>query len=474
MYVVACGFIAISGCTCDDNLAILKAVVEVEPEVLDFGQVAVNSTKELTLTLRNKGSFFLTVDEWMADAPFTPPTGTATISTFGEVQVTVSFTPTMLGNNEGMLVFSTDAEDQPMVTVPLRGVGIEAAVKVEPSLVDFGEVLWTTDTDTQRRTVTVSNPGSDDFDLTGIELTDDGAMAFALEPGNIVRTFAPGASETFDVTYTPNAMGDVTGSVRLTTTTRAAPEVVVPIKAKAVGPQFELCSDAPGGVTLCTADMQQPRVDFLVGRQETAMGALRAINAGDRELTVTQTFITGTPMEYDFSPAIDTAAPFTLGPGQTMTFQVTYTPADYDFDAVIASFSSNSATRSLASARLEGRVRRPTIEVRPRGVTFGHTGNVRRGQTPVRIFNCGDEVLVLTQAPQITGASVFSIEQVPANGTMIMPQPNCTDPATPAGAEFNVVFETSTDGTYSGTVNIFSNDPVEGQVQVSVMGRKSS
>lgn len=463
---------ALPACNCDDSLGQLRATIEVQPDSLDFGSVALDSTKELEISVRNKGSFLLTLTGFETAAPFIAPAGTATVGTGRTITRLIGFRPTALGPASGTLTITSDLEGSEPVVLPLSGTGIQAAVKVDPATVDFGEVLWTPATMPERRTVTVSNPGTDTFELLDIELTENGGGQMTLDAGSVVGTYAPGAMQTFEVAFMPTARGPASGAVRIHTNTVAAPEIVVPLTARAVGPVLQLCGNAEGEAEQCVTPTDRPRVRLITTRMGMARGQLRAKNVGDRPLTISAVLVNGPAAEFSFVPAPSTS-PIVIPANGDSTWSVTYTPQDYAFDSVIVSFASDSSSGGIESMRVEGDVIRPDLEAVPRGLTFHHTGNIPRGQTRIRLYNCGTAPLRLgaITVRQLTGpVTAFSLENVPAAGTMIAPQPNCSND--PEGAAFDVVFATTTDGSYTGEVSVGSDDPLEPTITITAAGAK--
>lgn len=468
----------LSACTCDDELGELSGALEVIPPMVDFGEVPRDFQKELPLILKNTGLFPLTVESFSAGAPFIAPTLTSTIiGTGSQISVMVAFKPNELGRADGMLEINSDDPKTPVVSVPMTGVGIEAAVSVEPSVVDFGEVLWEAGTDRESITVTVSNPGTDAFELTALELTESAMGSFELDPMSAVGSYAPDASKTFAVTYRPKARAAVNGSVRIATTTRMAPEIIIPLRGKGVGPEINLCSMPTGGMETCTQAGMIPRLHFNdLPINTTASGTVRVLNTGDRDLTVAQVFLTSMSPEFSFTPSVPTTN-LVIAPGMENVFSVTYAPTDYAFDAVLLAFASNdprSPDVVPRSVDIRGGVASARIRVNPGSLTFSHMGNVTHGETPVRIFNCGLEPLTITNAITMNQTSgpepALSLIGVPPAGTTIPAQPMCDQG--PAGAELRVVFDTATNGTYSGEILINSNDPTNMALTVRVTASK--
>ncbi len=465
--------LAFAGCDCDDGLGALRGVVEASPDPLDFGDVPVGAEKTLQLSLRNTGTFVLRVQSFEASGPFIAPTTSTTIAAGGQIEVPIAFRPPAIGPHSGKLVITTDAKENAVTEVDLIGNGIEAAIVVEPLVVDFGEVLWVTTTQEERRTVTVSNPGTDAFELTAAVLTEGENEGFGLDPAMLVGTFGPQASRSFEVTYMPNQMGAVAGTVRLETTAPNASEILVSLRATAVGPELEVCGGVTGRAELCTEQGQTPAVNFdAVDFGSTTTGRIVVKNVGNRDLSV-ESEATGTVEAFVFSPTIAELSSFVLAPLQERVVNVSYTATDYSFDSSFVGFGTNSATRQNAIVRVEARINRAIVEVVPRSLTFSLEGAANRGEVDVQVFNCGQSALIFSAAPlvrQTSGpGSVFSLQNAPNAGVSLAPQA-CT--GEPGGARFQVVFQPTQNGTFLGEVAIQTNDPVDSEVLVDVAATK--
>lgn len=467
--------LTLGGCNCDETFVGLQGALEVEPAAVDFGKIPVGGEGQQTLTLRNTGTFVLTVEGVAATAPFVGPTLTTTLAPGLTTELVAAFRPTAIGDATGTLTIRTDDPDAPATEVPLIGEGIEAAVRVEPLVVDFGEVLWVASTERVSQTVTITNPGTDSFELTAAELTDDAAGAFGFDPGPVVRTFGPGDSDTFEVSYLPVAMGPAMGSVRLQTTAQTAPEVVVTLRGTAVGPVMEVCAGLTGNEA-CTAAGVNPEVDFgEVALGSMSTGAIRIKNTGDRDL-IAQGQLLGAPGEIAFAPSFTALGEFTVPAASEQLVDVTYAPTDYMFDAVNVAIGSNAAQLPSQVVPVRGEVPRPKIEVLPRALNFRLQGGSDMAQAPVRIINCGSLDLTVTQAITVTQTAgptqgAFRLTGVPAPGTTVAPSAACDQTAT--GPQFMVVFEPGADGQYEAQIPIQSDDPSEGTVVVELVGVKS-
>lgn len=466
--------LALSGCNCDDQLGGLRGSLVVEPEVLSFGEVPVGAEKQLQLTMRNKGSYLLMLEGLTTAAPFSVASNTSSIGIGGSVTAMAAFRPTAVGAVAGTLTITSNDQEAPTIEVPMSGTGIEAAVVVDPLIVDFGEVLWTTETlIPEKRSVTVTNPGTDSFDLTALELAGDGAGAFTLDPQQAVKTYGPRESQTFEVGYLPNAMGPVEGQVRIRTTAPNGAEIMVTLRGTGVGPVLDLCSTVTGQPEVCGSSGTPPRIDFgLLDRGGSATGQIRVVNTGDRDLTA-QGLVQGAATEFTFNPDLATFGEFVLTPGQSQSFAVSYTAADYLFDSIIVAFGTRAAVRSATSLRVEARIRRADINVVPARVTMSLLDQSQHDQVDIGIYNCGQGPLTVSSVAlnQTAGpTSAFTLSSAPAAGTVIQPQTDCMNP--PAGASFTVAFDSATPGTYTANVAIGSSDPVDPTVNVEITATK--
>lgn len=464
--------LAAGACTCDESLGTLEGKLDVQPSALDFGDVPVGAEKQLELTLTNRGSFVLDIEGLETSPPFIAPVLTATLAPSGETKVMIAFRPASVGAQSGKLVIRANDPDAPEVEVPLSGTGIEAAVVVDPLVVDFGEVLWTNATQPEQRTVTVTNPGTDTFELTTLELTGDGGGAFTLDPQQAVKSYGPGESGTFTVNFLPNRMGLAEGTVTLRTTAPQGEEIVVTLRGTGVGPEMDVCTQVAGGAELCASRGEEPRLDFgPLDLGQSAMGTLRVLNTGTRDLTA-EGAVQGPAQDFAFAPSPSAVGQIVIPPGQDRRFEVTYTANDYAFDSILIPFGSNAAMRTTALVRAEGRVRRADISLVPTMITLSLQQGSQSDEVTVEIHNCGTAPLSIgaISSRQTSGpAQAFSLADVPAPGTMIPPG-MC--PQGTAGASFRILFNSAINGTYNAEVSVGSNDPLDPTATVQVVATK--
>jgi hypothetical protein len=470
---VALVALAFGACECDEQLNRVFGSVVVMPPELDFGRVPVGTAKTLGFSLENVGTFNLSVEGYTSEGPFEvlgeagvvlPPATSTTAQ--------ARFRPMATGPAEGILRIQTDDPEAPVVEVPVRGEGIEASVRVEPSSVDFREVLRAEDAMPAAREVRVTNRGTDVFELVSAGLREDAGGTFSLDRRSAVGRFEPGATETLEVRFAPAARGASRGALLLATTAPDGPMIEVPLSGRGVGPQMEVCAVSGDGGEACTDRGETPRVDLGgIDVGQTSMGQVRVRNVGERGLSVELSQLGVGSSEMTLSPDPMGLAPFTVMPGAAWTLDVSYRPADYTFDAINLAFVSNDPDRRTQTVLVEARVPKPVANAIPRSMTFRlRGGGATETMAPLRIVNCGERPLRLAAVPNLaqTGRA-FTLRDPPAAGAEVMPG-DCT--ATAPGLEMDVVFAPEGTGTFTAEIRIETNDPITPALTVDVAGAR--
>ncbi len=118
-------------------------LIEVVPTSLEFGDVSVNQTKDLAVTIRNTGTIQLTVNSLMIDnARFTvvSPSAPFTLNAGATQTITVRFAPTATGQQRGTLTIASTDPASPTMPVTLAGNGVTTGVTVADHTMTGGPV----------------------------------------------------------------------------------------------------------------------------------------------------------------------------------------------------------------------------------------------------------------------------------------------------------------------------------------------
>ncbi len=193
--------------------------IAVSPASLDFGNVASDGTKDLTLTVRNNGNATLAVSSvTSSNARFTAsPIAPWNVPAGGSQTVTVRFAPTTAGVQNGTLTIASNDAAQPAVTVAVTGTGgnspASTILKVDSGTFD-AEVGFSAGAATAYF-VNRLTPPSYPATLTAVQIyfsrRDDGLTLNT--PLTIFSASNPGGSAGFQVSGTPDLTASSIGAL---------------------------------------------------------------------------------------------------------------------------------------------------------------------------------------------------------------------------------------------------------------------
>lgn len=189
-----------------EDPGIFRAGIEVEPALLDFGELADNTFGSQSFVIRSVGDVTLDLGTLTVSGGAFTLLGTApdSLAAGEEAEIFVQFEPTA-PDDIGQVSIPSSDPDLPVAIVELIGQGLVPILAIDPPAVDFGVVQTGTP---QSETLRLSNEGSapltvDDLVLTGAGFTaiPHGAPPFDLEPGKsteIVVTWDTSVTGTYD------------------------------------------------------------------------------------------------------------------------------------------------------------------------------------------------------------------------------------------------------------------------------------
>jgi hypothetical protein len=220
-------------------------VIEVEPQLISFGNIPVGQTISEVFTVSNAGDARLEIDSMtltgsgtfsLTQVDFSD--GIAPDETF---DVVVSFTPTLADAvEEGAVeILSTDPAT-PRVTVELLGGLDVPALSITPNPLDFGYVYIGSP---QTLPLTLTSVGQAPITLQSFSIT--GSAFTAVEGGAWPLTLDPGDETTMEVTFDPQ----VSGHSFAETITVVSDTPAEPASAQLLG-----TTEASGPVAVCEVD----------------------------------------------------------------------------------------------------------------------------------------------------------------------------------------------------------------------------
>jgi hypothetical protein len=378
--------------------------LQVQPTTVDFGSVVVGNTEVRTVTVTNndpEGTLTFTVTLtsgsefgfFISSQPQTTTLGPRQSTTFG-----VGFKPASDGLFRGSVLVNSNFGS---ATVSLVGQGREGArILVVPTDINFGTVSVG---NTVTRTVTVSNAGREPLTFSGrIAIGTDPGFFIASQPGT--STLRPGQSTNFTVGFRPSAGSpdDAFGTIVINSN---GGDATIRLRARV----------APQGVL----QVNPTAINFgIVNIGETTTRTVTVTNAGSGPLTFSASLINGANAGFGISQP----ATLALGPGESTTFEVRFTPnssnsaggaiqINSDFGNFIIRLSGQGNVTEVPPAG--------TLEVQPTNIDFGNVSLGSSATRTVTIRNAGPATINLSQVTLSAGSEAgFFIASQPAATTL--------------------------------------------------------
>ena len=241
---------------------------------LSFGNVAVNSTATLPLTLTSSGTAPVTINAatlsgaGFADSGATFP---VTLNPNQAVTLQVEFDPTAAGAATGQLKITSNSSSGATTIVQLSGTGTVATTPqllVSATSLPFGNVPVGS---TATQSVTLTSSGTAPVTVSSVALQGAG---FSDSGATFPMTLNPNQSVTLKVQFDPTAAGAVSGKLTITSnsTTGSTTQVSLSGTGTAVAHEIDLNWDAP-------ASSDDPVAGYNVYRSTNGGGAFTKLNA---------------------------------------------------------------------------------------------------------------------------------------------------------------------------------------------------
>ncbi|RKH96831.1 choice-of-anchor D domain-containing protein [Corallococcus sp. AB030] len=400
--------------------------LELAPAALDFGAVRVGTSSSLLLQVKNVGSLPLTIPAVLTQAPFTVsglPPGGSVVQPGTVLPLTVTFTATA-GVSSLPMYIQAQGSATPLAEVSLHGTGIEPAIVVAATSLDFG--VHTAGVDPVRKTLAVSNSGLDDLILTAFDVE----APFTVESG-LPLTIQAREQASLTVTYAPGA-GRAAKDLILRSNDPRTPAVKVALTGTGVEVPALKVTASDGGTALEFGSREVSSV--------SAPQTLTLKNEGAGTLVVE-------PIQPPTGFAVTPAGRFSLAPGATTQVQVTFEPPHIAQFAQELMLSADGPGGSSQTVLLSGQGVEGKLTATPSALSFARTevGNNSKA-VQVTIVNSGTDTLTLST---IAVAGPFSV---------VLPE--LPKELTPRDAfTMEVTFIPVEDGAATGVLRVFSNAP---------------
>ena len=316
-----------------------RASLRANPASVSFGQTALGATTTQSVTLTNLNPWRTKIDSLqLAGTGFSVsgPTMPFMLGVGQTVTVRLSFAPKSAGTSSGYMLTLG-----PSLTVPLIGTGTTSAtagtLSIAPTSLSFGNVSVGS---TGTHAITMSATGASVMVSSDVSSNSQ----FALQGVSLPLTIPAGQSVSAQLAFTPTGSGTVSGSMSLSSNA-SDPKLSVALSGTGT-------STAAGKLSITPTSLNFGDVNVgSTGSQAITMSASGA--------SVTVSSDASSNSQFGLEGA---SLPFTIGAGQSASFNVGFTPKGSGTISGSLSFASN-ASNSPAVESLAGIGTTPQFKV---------------------------------------------------------------------------------------------------------------
>ncbi len=401
--------------------------VTFNPTSLSFGnQNYKTKSAVMKVTLTNTGGATLDITSITPSSNYSDTTTClSTLAAGQSCTISVSFTPTVVGTDNGSVTVVDNASNSPQ-SVSLTGTGVGAQAVLSPTTLTFGvQVDGTTST---AQTATLTNQGNASLTITSIT-----APANFTQTNDCESSLAAGASCAIDVSFAPTGKGLLNGSVVVSDNSAGSPSQKVSVSG--TGTQMYVTPSSLNFGTINIGSSSSPQT-------------VSVTNEGTTSVSITGVSVTGTNSG-DFVKTNNCGS--TLGAGATCTVIVTFTPAGSGNRTATLNIN-DAGGASPQTVALSGTGNPsgtgPQITLNPTSLSFGSQNykTASKSQT-VTVTSTGTVALGITGVT--TSQSDFTVTSNDCP-TSLYPGSSCT---------FTVSFDPQSVGAISGTASVTDNAP---------------
>jgi hypothetical protein len=391
---------------------------------LNFGSVAIGSSKTLSDTISNNTSSAVTISSIQGLSSGFQVTGFTAPMTLAAGQTasfSVRFQPTATGDTTVTISFD-GPNAQPYASLSASATAVTLGVlSPSPSPVAFGN---TAVGGHQTTTVTLSNSGGTDLIITSATMSGAG---FSMSNLALPLTLNPGSSTSATITFAPTGAGNFSGSVTFATTADQTNTTVV-LNLSGTGVQGQLGSN-PASFSFGSIQ---------IGTSKSLPGTLT--NSGGSSLTISAATASGSEFSLN-----GLSLPLTLTAGRSTSFTVLFNPTTSGAASGSVSITSNGSNPNLSIPLSGSGVTQGALGANPTSLVFGSVQVGNSTNLSETLTNTGGSSVTITQA-NLTGA-VFSLSGLTLPLTLTPNQ----------SVTFTATFTPTSAGAASGSLSVASN-----------------
>ncbi|GMU10154.1 choice-of-anchor D domain-containing protein [Corallococcus caeni] len=412
-------------------------------------------TRLLTISNLGNADFIATPS---AEAPFSVP-NTLTIPASDTRTLVVTFNPTDRGAALGALRLTNGSACAAPPIVWLSGEALSPAKLVLPESGVLGFPATTVNTASATKEVKVTNGG--DYPLEVFQQPLAANSSFEVTPPGASESYSilPGKSQTLTVTFRPAAAGAKSEDL-LFTSNGEPPQSKLTLTGTAIAAPL-------GKLVLSRTIMSFPQTPFgsVSDRQEITLR-----NEGGSTLTVSS--LGWQPQDPPLPFEVDTAAEFSLSPGQTQRLMVWFNPRAAGSASANLTFNNTGSTQPVLT--LSGATP-PVIPgklvLSSNAIDFGSRDSCAATQEATVVLRNQSGSTRKIQSASITGGfSLVGLYKAPATACGYPCDVLPSTPANPNEVSVKVGFGQKQPGGFQGTLTLYTDDPELPSLTVALSG----
>ena len=426
------GSIAITSNAADRSLTIalsgrgVQGRLSATPPSASFGNVAMGGNNSKTLTLSNYGLGSATISQVSVSGKGFSVSKLATplkLSAGQSISLQAHFAPEAAGEVTGSIAITSNAADRSL-TIALSGRGVQGRLSATPPSASFGNVAMGGN---NSKTLTLSNYGLGSAIISQVSVSGKG---FSVSKLATPLKLSAGQSISLQAHFAPDAAGEVTGSIAITSNASDR-SLTIGLSGIGAGAQGRL-SATPASTSFG---------DVVMG--ENGSKVVRLSNTGTSALTISHLSVIGK----GFSMSTVTT-PLKLAVGQSISLEAHFAPVTAGEATGTIAITSNASDPSLViglsgiGTGAQGR-----LSATPASASLGKVVVGENNSQTIRLNNTGDGSVIISRVSVVGSGFKLAGLTVP---TVI---------ASGKSATFNVLFAPTSSGSATGTVSLFSDAP---------------
>ena len=411
--------------------------ITVQQTAVDFGTIDAGQTGEQTITIKNTGTGSLEITGIESDVSgLTFDPSTFTLAPNGSQTVTVTFPSSTEGEFSGSINISSNDPNSATNTLSVSVIVQPPPVPViavQETAIDFGTVEFAQPV---QQMITITNTGTAPLEITGIE-SDGDVSGLKFEPS--MFTLEPNGSQMVTVTFPSSTEGTFSGNISISSNDPNSAKHTLSVSVIVQPPPVPVLA------------VQETAIDFgTVEVAQTVQKTFTVKNTGTAPLEIMG-------IESDVSGLTFEPSMFTLSPNGSRTVTITFpssTEGEFSGSINISSNDPDRAKHTLSVSVIVQPPPVPVLAVQETAVDFGTVEVAQTVQKMITITNKGTAPLEITGIESDVSGLTFE-------PSMFTLEPEGSRTVT-------VTFPSSTEGTFSGLINILSNDPDRAKHTLSV------